>query len=315
MGVTSNQNHHLSFSRLKLFFALSRTQHGLIDMATPCLCALLWLGDFPPLRVILLGLITTFAGYTAVYALNDVVDFRADKEKLKQSRSTDSGNYLDDVLERHPMADGLMDLKEGVIWVMAWSLIAGVGAYLLNPMCVIIFLGGCALETIYCLLLKISHLRTLVSGAVKTTGAIAAIFAVDPSPSPLLLGLLFLWLFFWEIGGQNVPADWTDIEEDRRFQAKTIPVRLGPERASGIILGSVILSVIINVILLGLVQGGDGWAYVIACFLVGLYLLVYPALRLYRTKERLHAIELFNKASFYPLVLFVIITIRLMMRL
>ena len=25
--------------------------------------------------------------------------------------------------------------------------------------------------------------------------------------------LIFFWLFFWEIGGQNIPADWHDIEE------------------------------------------------------------------------------------------------------
>ncbi len=280
-------------------------------MATPGLCALLWLGDIPPLKIVLLGLLTTFAGYTAVYALNDVVDYRADKEKRKLNQVSDSGNYLDDVLVRHPMAYGLMSLKEGVIWVIAWSHIAIIGAYLLNPVCVIIFLGGCGLEIIYCLLLKITHLRTVVSGVVKTTGSIAAIFAVDPNPSPILLLLLFLWLFFWEIGGQNVPADWTDIEEDRSFQARTIPVRFGPERASLIILGAISLAVLLNAIFSALILTGFELIYAIAFFLVGLYLLVLPALRLYSTKERLHAIELFNKASFYPLVLFVLTTVRI----
>jgi 4-hydroxybenzoate polyprenyltransferase len=312
MTMTSNQKQYLGFSRLKLFFALSRTQHGLIDMATPCLCALLWLGELPSLRIIFLGLITTFAGYTAVYALNDIVDYRADKEKLKNNPVNDSGNYLDDVLVRHPMADGLMDLKEGVIWVIAWSLLAIAGAYSLNPMCVVIFVGGCALEIIYCFLLKISHLRTLISGVVKTTGSIAAIYAVDPNPSLLPLGILFLWLFFWEIGGQNVPADWTDIEEDRHFQAKTIPVRFGPERASEIILGTIILTLLINVILLGLIQRGFGIIFLIVSFLIGLYLLLIPAFHLYRTKERSHAIELFNKASFYPLALFVVTTVNIL---
>ena len=126
-------------------------------MATPCLCALLWLGDIPSFRIIFLGLLTVFAGYTAVYALNDVIDYRSDKEKHKLSQSSDPGNYLDAVLVRHPMADGLMSLKEGVIWVIAWSLIAIAGAYLLNPACVFIFLGGCSLEIIYCLLLKITY--------------------------------------------------------------------------------------------------------------------------------------------------------------
>ena len=66
-----------------------------------------------------------------------------------------------------------------------------------------------------------------MSGAVKTAGGLAAVFAVDPHPSPAFLVLLFLWLFFWEIGGQNIPNDWIDMEEDRMVQAKTIPVRVG----------------------------------------------------------------------------------------
>ena len=65
--------------------ALSRTPHGLIDMATPGLAAMLWLGKVPSLPVLLLGILTAFAGYTAVYALNDVVDYRVDREKIRET--------------------------------------------------------------------------------------------------------------------------------------------------------------------------------------------------------------------------------------
>ena len=78
-------------------------------------------------------------------------------------------------------------------------------------------------------MLQVSHLRTLVSGIVKTLGGLAAVFAVDATPDPGLLLLLFFWLFFWEIGGQNVPNDWHDIEEDTSLQARTVPVSLGAE--------------------------------------------------------------------------------------
>ncbi len=44
---------------------------------TPLLAARLWLDHLPPLEVILLGTIAFFARYTAVYALNDVVDYRS----------------------------------------------------------------------------------------------------------------------------------------------------------------------------------------------------------------------------------------------
>jgi 4-hydroxybenzoate polyprenyltransferase len=124
------------------------------------------------------------------------------------------------------MAQGLLSLREGLLWALGWSLLAIIGAYQLNPVCVLIFVAGCLLEAIYCLMLKVSPFRTLVSGGVKTSGAVAAVFAVDPYPSLLYILALSLWLFFWEIGGQNIPADWADIEEDRQLQAQTIPVRL-----------------------------------------------------------------------------------------
>ena len=75
VSESSLPSHFTGLARLKLFFALSRTPHGLLDMCTPAFGALLWLGHFPPVATIVIGIITTFAGYTAVYALNDVVDY------------------------------------------------------------------------------------------------------------------------------------------------------------------------------------------------------------------------------------------------
>jgi hypothetical protein len=72
------------FSRVKLFLALSRTPHGLLDLATPALAALLCYGGLPPFGVIILGLLTGFAGYTAVYALNDLVDYRVDQRSSRR---------------------------------------------------------------------------------------------------------------------------------------------------------------------------------------------------------------------------------------
>lgn len=47
--------------KLQLFLALSRTPHGLLDLATPGLAALLCLGGSPSLGVTVLGLVTMFA--------------------------------------------------------------------------------------------------------------------------------------------------------------------------------------------------------------------------------------------------------------
>jgi len=292
--------------RLKLFFALSPTPHGLLDMATPALAALLWHGSIPSLRIILVGLITIFAGYTAVYALNDLVDSRVDRRKLAQGGFRGTENYLDAVLIRHPLAQGLLTFKEAVLWTAGWALLTLLGAYLLNPVCALIFLAACLLEAIYCLMWRTSHLRTLIMGAVKTSGAMAAVFAVDPRPSLSFLLLLFLWLFFWEVGGQNIPADWTDIKEDRALKATTIPLRLGLGRARWICLSSLVLAVALNAILLGLSRVETKLPLLALSAAAGLYLLLIPAYRLFRTRQRSQASILFNRASYYPLALLII---------
>jgi 4-hydroxybenzoate polyprenyltransferase len=157
---------------------------------------------------------------------------------------------------------------------------------------------------------RVTYLRTIVSGAVKTSGAIAAVFAVDPKPSPIFLFILFLCLFFWEIGGQNIPADWTDIEEDRQLKARTIPVRFGLEQANLMILGSIILALLLNVILFLVSPVRFEVPYILVSIGVGFYLLLMPALRLYKTRARREAMALFNKASYYPAALFVVVTIK-----
>jgi 4-hydroxybenzoate polyprenyltransferase len=305
-------NHFTGLSRLKLFFALSRTPHGLLDMCTPAFGALLWLGHFPPLYVIVLGLITTFAGYTAVYALNDVIDYEADKEKAAVGGFSNSQSDLDSMIVRHPMAQGLLSFKQGLYWALAWGLVALIGAYILNPVCVLIFLAGCTLEAIYCMLWRVSPFRTIVSGAVKTSGAIAAVFAVDPNPSGAYLIILFLLLFFWEIGGQNIPNDWVDIEEDKQFKALTIPVCYGLQASRVIVLVALVLALCLN----GVVFYYSPVDYVVFCVIislaVGCYLLLLPALKLFQTLQASDAMALFNKASYYPPALFVIVLVALM---
>ena len=313
MADTSCQYGFTGFDRLKLFWALSRTPHGLLDMSTAALASLLWLGHFPSFTIIALGLITVFAGYTAVYALNDVVGYRSDKKKLQQGnlREIDDCQDLDAMLVRHPMARGLLTFKEGLIWSVAWALLALIGAYLLNPVCVLIFVGGCVLETIYCYMWNVSPSRTIVSGVVKAAGPIAAVFAVDPNPTVSYLVVLFLLLFFWEIGGQNVPNDWTDLEEDVQFGARTIPIRFGLQQSNAMILGSVILALIFTGVLLIMSPISFDIPYIIGFVLVGFYFLLMPTIKLFRTDKDAHAITLFNRASYYPLAMLIVVVVKL----
>jgi 4-hydroxybenzoate polyprenyltransferase len=294
-------------SRLKLFFALSRTPHGLLDMCTPAFAALLWLGALPTVPLVLLGLVTTFAGYTAVYALNDLVDYRIDREKAAYGTLASGGSDLDGWIIRHPMAQGLLGFKAGLAWTLFWAVVALTGAFMLNPVCVFIFTGGCVLEAVYCRLWRISPFRTLVSGAVKTSGALAAVFAVDPRPSALFLALLFLTLFLWEIGGQNIPNDLTDLEEDRRLGARTIPICFGAGRAvliAGVSLAGATMLTVVVVLISPLKDWG---VLALLPLAAACYLLIGPAMDLVRNQDRDTAMRLFNRASYYPATMLLIV--------
>jgi 4-hydroxybenzoate polyprenyltransferase len=294
-------------SRMKLFLALSRTPHGLLDMATPALAALLWLGSIPSIHVIIIGIVTAFSGYTAVYALNDVVDFRTDRRKIRECGLKCAGGDLDAIYARHPMAQGLLSLRDGIAWTAAWGTVALLGAWLLNPACAVIFILGCIAEAIYCLMLRLSWMRAFVSGGVKSAGGLAAIYAVAPDSSALFLTGFFLWFFFWEIGGQNVPNDWSDMEEDMRMGAETIPVSFGTQKSARIILTSLAIAVAMSIALFWLTPARLSAFYFVAAIPAGVFLLLLPAWRLYTFRTAAHASALFNRASFYPVTMFIVI--------
>jgi 4-hydroxybenzoate polyprenyltransferase len=297
--------------KMKAFFALSRTPHGVIDLATPALSALLWLGHFPAHDVVIVGLITAFAGYTAVYALNDIADYHIDKDKIMTCGLSVHAGDIDGVFARHPMAQGILTYRAGLIWAGLWVLLALIGAFWLNPFCALILFAGCFLEFIYCKLFQISKWRALISGIVKTLGGMAAIYAVDYQPSPLFLGTIFLWIFMWEIGGQNIPNDWTDEQEDLKMKAKTIPVQFGKGTSSLIIVVSLVLSVFLNFVIFHLSPIRVNWFTIIVTIGAVSYFLLYPAYRLYRIKSSQEASNLFNKASYYPLILLIVLIIGL----
>jgi 4-hydroxybenzoate polyprenyltransferase len=137
---------------------------------------------------------------------------------------------------------------------------------------------------------------------------------VDPSPSAGYLLLIFAWLFLWEAGGQNIPADWTDLEEDRRFNARTIPVRLGTERAMHLALLALTAAVVLSLVVFALSPLAPGIVDRIAVLAAGGWLLLFPAAALYRTRARSEVMALFNRASYYPIVLFLIVLVRLLLK-
>lgn len=292
------------------FFALSRTSHGVLDLATPAFCALLWLGSFPKWDVILLSIFTAFAAYTAIYALNDLVGMKVDKEKFSNSE-INAGYSVEASELRYPLARNIVSFKSSLLWMGFWFILASVGSYLLNPIIVIILIIAAILEVIYCLLLKVTYLRTFVSGLVKASGPIAAVFVVDTKPSATSLLLLLIWLFFWEIGGQNVPADWNDTTEDKRVHAKTIPIQFGAEKAGLIVIASLMITVITSALLPAISPASLGLPYILASLVIGFIFLLQPAFQLQKNTDGRYAAKLFDKASYYPVAQFALISILL----
>ena len=290
------------------FFALSRTTHGVLDMAAPAFCALLWLGGFPRWHTILLSLATGFAAYTAIYALNDLVGMRHDRQKFAGC-GLKPGFSVEASPQRHPLAQNLLSVRSGLLWAGTWFGAALIGSYFLNPVIDLVLLAAAGLEVAYCLLLKITYLRTILGGLVKTSGPIAAVLVLDPRPSPYFLLLLFAWLFFWEVGGQNIPSDWNDTLEDGRVDAKTIPIRFGPRTAGVIIIGALALSVVASGFLPLISPARLGTLYVLASLLLGYFLLLRPSYELYRFNNGGLARRLFDSASYYPLAQFALIAV------
>jgi 4-hydroxybenzoate polyprenyltransferase len=235
------------------------------------------------------------------------VDYRVDREKAAAGGLASAGSDLDGLIIRHPMAQGLLGFREGLAWALFWSAVAVLGAFMLNPVCVIIFAGGCILEAVYCRLWRVSPYRTLVSGAVKTSGGLAAVFAADPHPSFLFLTALFLTLFLWEIGGQNIPNDLTDLDEDRRMQARTLPICFGLGRAVLIAGACLAAAMVLTAVLFLISPLSNRPVFALLALAAACYLLIGPIMRLVRNKDRDAAMELFNRASYYPPAMLLIV--------
>jgi 4-hydroxybenzoate polyprenyltransferase len=210
---------------------------------------------------------------------------------------------------RYPLAQNVLSFRHGLVWFGGWFLLALVGSYLLNPAIVVILIAAAVLEVVYCLLFKVTYWRTLVSGLVKASGPVAAVFVVKPNPLWYLLLLQLTWLIFWEIGGQNIPADWNDVAEDQRVHAKTIPLLFGPDRAGLIVVISLTLAVITSLFLPLISPIKLGLPYLLASGLAGFFLLILPGFQLYKWKSSRHAARLFDRASYYPLVQLLIIAL------
>jgi 4-hydroxybenzoate polyprenyltransferase len=290
--------------QLKLFLALSRTPHLLIDLATPMAAGLLCIGRFPAISTIILGLITVFAGYASIYALNDVTDYQLDRKRMGDLPREQACFDLDCIFVRHPLAQGFITVAGGMMWTALWGLIALVGAALLNPVCAAIFVIGAMLEMIYCKFYGYSQWKILIAATVKNLGSLAAIYAVNPDPPLQFIVIIFIWIALWEIGGQNIPNDLVDMGEDRRLGGKTIPVVYGKNLSVLIILITLIASFVLGLGLVFFSPLAFKGVYIAGAIVSGLLFLLLPLKKFLAERDTSKAINLFNQASLYPVGIF-----------
>jgi len=242
------------------------------------------------------------------------VDYRSDKRQFEGSGRDTRSSYLDAAFIRHPLAQGYLTLPGAIVWFVAFATVALIGAWLLGPVCAALLVLGCLLETAYCLLLTVSHLRALLNGLVKTLGPLAAAFAVNPEPGTWFLIGLFVWVFTWEIGGQNIPADWHDAARDRLTGARTVPVVLGPAKAGLLAVWSLAASLVVSGPLLAWSPLAVTPLLSLIAMVLGAGLMLPPALRLARGLADADASALFNRASFYPVLVLAVLVVHLLTR-
>ena len=161
---------------------------------------------------------------------------------------------------RYPLARNLISMKGALAWLGLWFVL---GIWLLNPGILAILFAAALLAVACVKLLKVTWWRTMVSGLVKSAGPLAAVFAVVPAPSLTGLGGMLGWLMLWEVGGQNIPADWNDIEEDRAIGARTIAPLFGL-RASGLLVAALLALTVAASLLLALSSPALGWPFQLA---------------------------------------------------
>lgn len=291
-------------SRVKQFFGLSRMTHSILDIAHPALGALLALGAIPSLQTVVIGFLAAFAGFTAVFALNDVMDCRVDCEKMTALGKGKECFDLDSVGQRHPLAQGSMPFGAALGWVIAWGALAIGLAFVLSPLCAILMVAAALLEICYCLLLRITHWKAVLSGTMVTVGGLAGVYAVTSTPSWTVVVLFCIWAFAWEVGCRNIPNDWSDLEEDTQLGIRTIPVRFGRLWASRL---SFALMMIVFFAALAFPLATPvryPLLYVAGALVSGVFLLLVPAIQWVRGQTIKASLAFFNNACFYPLAVF-----------
>jgi len=293
----------VTFSRegVRKFFGLSRMTHSVLDVAHPAMGALLVFGGFPNASTVVIGLVAAFAGFTAVFALNDVMDHSVDCEKMAKLTGGKECFDIDSVGYRHPIAQGALTFNAALGWVVIWGLVSLSLAFILRPLCAALMVCALLLEIGYCRLLRVSHWKAILSGSMVAVGGLAGVYAVAGAPPFGFVALFFAWAFAWEVGCRNIPNDWSDLEEDVAMNIRTFPVRYGRRASAWVSFILLCVTVVTSLTFPLVVPVKHAPLYLAGALAAGAALLIVPAVQWVRDQKMTSAMYLFNRACFYPL--------------
>ena len=285
--------------RASLLVDFSRSRQAVLSVAQPALGALLAQGGFPSLRIMSLGLVASTAGMLSVFALNDLLDLRVDREVVRSSTSLKiaEGYDIDVVTVRHPVALGVLSVRLAIAWVVGLGLVALGFAYWVRPGCALIFAGCVCLEAIYCALKRRTWLKTIPGGAMVGLGGLAGWYAVRDFDVYALA--FFFLLAFWEVFGRNVTNDLADVSHDAPLGIRTLATVHGPQWSARASLGGTIAILIVAAL-----QEGSLFLRLLLVVAAG-WTMTLPALGLVGSPQERTAQRVFNRASLFPPVAFV----------
>ncbi|MFA5801281.1 MAG: UbiA prenyltransferase family protein [Thermoleophilia bacterium] len=286
-----------------LFYDLARGKHTFLSLSQPIMGAVIAISAVPSARVMALGLLAATSGYFAVYSLNDILDHQIDRKSLEHGKADRDDNDIGVAVRKHPLAWGDLSLAVSVSWVAALGLFSLILAWLLAPACALAFAGCVGLEVIYCTLRRVTWLKTVISGAMVSLGALAGWLAV--APLDLRAIYLFIFLMLWEIFGRNLSNDLADVVSDRSVGIRTVAVTFSNRTAARAILTGACLTVIFPLVM------PLPWISRAIAIAVGIPSMLLPALALVKEPTSEIASAYFNKASYYP-TLFLIALIPLL---
>ncbi|MFH0916861.1 MAG: UbiA prenyltransferase family protein [bacterium] len=290
-------------AKASLLFDFSHSRQALLSVAQPALGAFIAHEGFPALRVVGLGLVASLAGMLCVYASNDLLDLRTDRQavRLPDSPKIAEGYDVDVMSVRHPVALGVLSTRLAVAWVVGLGLVALVFAFLLRPGCAVIFVGCVCLEAVYCALKRRTWLKTIPGGAMVGLGGLAGWYAVRDLD---LYALAFFFLLtFWEIFGRNLTNDLADLSHDAPLGIKTLAAVHGPKWSARVSFAGTVAILPVA----ALQQGGLPLRLLLAA--AAAWTMTLPAFGLVRSPEEAAAQRVFNRASFFPPLAFLAVAV------